>query len=423
MKKTQLYSMAATAALALAAAQGATAQAIDNNFNRERSTAVNQRAKSDFQPLGVRLGAFMAQPSIGLSVTTNDNIYFSNTNKKSDTIIELTPGIEVASNWSRNSLSFGVSSAIDQYTSNSSENATAWAAHIDGRYDISSRANVFGSLSHNDAVESRGDPLANSSALKPVKRTNDSNNFGAILVGNRLRLMAQMGSNKETYSDVPAVGGGTIDPTHSRDLTTYNGSVRVDYAMSPSVSLFVDLQTNRRKYKTNSIYSSKGSVIALGTSFDLTKLARGEISVGSLKQEYQYQPAVGEQKSTYVNASVEYFPTELTTVTVRGSTNFTDAPTIGAPTALNTSGSISVDHELLRNLILSGTISGDKFEYRGLNRSDTRSRYTLAANYFLSRRVVLNASFNHDQLKSSGTGPLRTPYTDNSLQVGIVLKY
>jgi hypothetical protein len=425
MKKTQLYCMAATAAISmgLAMAQGAGAQTtIDNNFNRDRSTAVNERAKTDFQPLGVRLGAFMAQPSLGVSLVSNDNVFYDDAHKKSDVIVQLTPGVEVASDWSRNALAFGISSAIDQYGSATTENSTAWTAHVDGRYDISSHANVFGSLSHNDTPESRGDPLANSDALKPVKHRSDVSNVGLTLVGNRLRLIAQIGANEESYTDVASksVPGTTIDPNHLRDLTTTNTSVRVDYAVSPAVSVFVDLEGNRREYKTNTAFDSEGNIIALGTSFDLTKLLRGEVSVGSMKQKNKL---TGENKSTYVNASVEWFPTELTTVTVRGGTSFTEVPSTGAPTALATNSSINIDHELLRNLIISGSVGSDKYEYKGIDRTDTRDRFTLAANYFLSRRVILNASFNQEQLKSRGAQAFNKPYKDNSVQVGIVLKY
>ncbi|HVZ29393.1 MAG TPA: outer membrane beta-barrel protein [Asticcacaulis sp.] len=427
MTKTQLLSMTAGLAIVmgLAAAQSAGAQAtVDNNFGRDRSVAVNDRAKTDYQPLGIRLGAFMANPQIGVSLNSNDNVFYDDAKKKSDVVLEVTPSVEVASDWSRNALAFGISSAIDQYGSATTENATSWNAHASGRYDISSHVNVFGNLSHDDGVLSRSDPLASTNSAKPTKRQFDNITTGFTLVGNRLRLIAQTSQREETYHDVLDNVGGTI-PEHLRNLTTYTGSVRVDYALSPNVSVYVNGELNRRKYDdfNQARFNAKGSILSVGTSFDLDKLARGEIEVGSVNQTQKYQPALGKQTSTYVNGKVEWYPTEITTVTFNAGTNFTDAGLSGAPTALVTRAGVNVDHELLRNLILSAGLNGEKYAFKGLDRTDTRQRLSFAANYFLSRRVVLNASFNHDQLKSRGAAAYNKPFTDNNIQVGIVLKY
>jgi hypothetical protein len=427
MKKTQLLSMTAGLAIVMGygAAQGAGAQTVDNNFGRDRSVAVNDRAKTDYQPLGIRLGTFMANPQVGVSLISNDNVLYATTAKKSDVILEVTPGVEVASDWSRNALAFGISSAIDQYGSATTENNTAWNAHISGRYDISSHINLFGSLSHDDGTESRGNQFSDSSTVKPVKHKFDSSNFGLTLVGNRLRLIAQAGQHDESYSDGLNALNAVVNE-HQRDLTTYTGGIRVDYALSPNVSVYVDGEMNHRKYEVLSVASqlnSKGSFLALGTSFDLDKLARGEIEIGSMNQTYKYQPSLGKQTATYVNGKVEWYPTELTTVTFNAGSNITDSPIAGFVSAVATNSGVSVDHELLRNLILSAKIGGSKYDFKGINRVDTTSNLSLAANYFLSRRVVLNVSYGHDELKSRGAQAFPRPYTDNRLQAGIVLKY
>jgi hypothetical protein len=427
MKKTQLLSMAAGMAIVmgLAAAQSAGAQTtVDNNFGRDRSVAVNERAKTDYQPLGLRLGAFMANPQVGVALISNDNVFYDNAHKKSDIILEVTPGVEISSDWSRNALAFGVSSAIDQYGSATTVNATSWNVHANGRYDISSHANVFGALSHDDGVESRSDPFASTGGVKPTKRQFDTINMGFTLVGNRLRLIAQTTQRDESYHDVLDSHGVTV-PEHLRDLTTYTGTVRVDYAISPNVSVYVNGELNRRNYDnfTAAINNTKGSILSVGTSFDLDKLARGEIEVGSISQHFKYQPSIGKQSSTYVNGKVEWYPTELTTVTFNAGTNYSPAGLTGANSALTTRGGVTIDHELLRNLILSAGVGGEKFEFSGIDRTDTSQRLTLAANYFLSRRVVLNVSYGHMQLKSRGAQAYAKPFTDNSIQVGIVLKY
>ena len=62
---------------------------------------------------------------------------------------------------------------------------------------------------------------------------------------------------------------------------------------------------------------------------------------------------------------------------------------------------VSVDHELLRNLILTvhGAV-GDR-DYRGSDRSDTVWRGGLRISYFVNRRVNLNFAYDYRNRSSN----------------------
>src|SRR5690606_24629881 len=102
---------------------------------------------------------------------------------------------------------------------------------------------------------------------------------------------------------------------------------------------------------TPAIVNSEGRTLLAGVSVNFTDLMRGEINVGQFEREYDAGNSV---EGLAVAANLEWYPTGLTTVTVTGRRNSEDV--IGATESqpfTETEFGARVDHELLRNLILT----------------------------------------------------------------------
>lgn len=422
MKKINLYTCVATAGLLVASlSTQAMAQNRDNNFSRDRSTSVEERARPEFTPLGLRAGSFVVTPVIGVGLGYKDNVYYTDTNKKSDAFLELTPGVVLTSNWGRHSLSLGAKSTVVQYASETNENTAVLNLNAQGRLDISSAASLAGNLSHETGYESRASFLADPNARKPVKITTTRAGLDLTLVGNRVRFIGSLNTEDESYDDVASLLGGTI-PQGYRDMTGTTVSGRIDYAMSPSVSFFVYGASNQRRYDISSINDSDGAIFSVGTSFEIRSLSRGEIQIGTLAQDYKNQ-SVGKLTNTYYNGKLEWFPTELSTVTAKIGRQYSDTPSVGGSvSALASTAGIAVDHELLRNLILSGDYEHASYEFNGIDRRDTRDTISFGARYLMNRRISLKANVGHQKYDSSGAQAFRN-YSDNSVRVALVLQY
>ena len=90
-------------------------------------------------------------------------------------------------------------------------------------------------------------------------------------------------------------------------------------------------------------------------------------------------------KSFAVNGNVQWFPTELTTVTAKANRTVQDSIIPTSPGNLDTGGSIQVDHELRYNVILSGMASFDDYAYQGIDRDDQRWSIGIGAKYLLTQ--------------------------------------
>jgi hypothetical protein len=417
MKKLMLASVC----LAAVGAGASHAQTINNNFSRDRSVSVAQRARPEYAPLGLRLGAFRLSPTLTAAAGYNDNVFYTETNEKSSGILVIAPRVSGATTWSRHALAFNVGAISESYGSASSENSTEWNANLSGRLDINSAASVAGDITHARTYESRYGYQSVAAAAERTPIDSDRANLSVTLIGNRLRFIGALGTSKETYGDVPSQLGGTIFQGY-RDMTTMSLSGRVDYAISPALSVFVSVAKNERDYEAAVLNDSEGSILAVGSSFDISALARGEVQVGSFEQTYK--GSVGKQSNAYINALVEYFPSPLTTVTGTANRYFADYPsaTGAGTTALNTRLGLSVDHELLRNLILSAGIQSQRYEFQGIDRDDKGFTVNLGGRYLLNRRVSLEAAYTYRKYESEGAAAFRN-FTDNALLASVVLAY
>ena len=99
----------------------------------------------------------------------------------------------------------------------------------------------------------------------------------------------------------------------------------------------------------------------------------------------------------------------------------------GSPGGISLDGSVTVDHELLRNLILSAGGHAGQVQYRSFfingdtvaeNRTDVGYGGSLGATYLMNRLVSLDLTYNYTNYSS--TDALRRSYTDNTL--GLTLR-
>ena len=103
-----------------------------------------------------------------------------------------------------------------------------------------------------------------------------------------------------------------------------------------------------------------------------------------------------------VEAKVEYFPTELTTFGL-GLRRVIEDSNIGNVNAyFDNRGSIRVDHELLRNLILNGIVEFAQQDFIGSTQKTTFYRGSGGARYFINH--LLGLQFQLSYIKRDTTG-------------------
>jgi hypothetical protein len=387
-------------------------------FNRDRNISVLSRPHHEYDPNGMRLGSLMVLPKLEAGVEDNDNIYARQANTTADTIVTATPEIDLQSNWRRDALQAFVKVPVREYAKHTGESTTDWQVGGLGRLDIARGAIALGGDT-GFLTEPRTSNITSHESIHPVRYSQSDLLVGAVQDLGRVRLSARYDFQRQDYQDgVDNVG--VVVPeryrTHDSDIVTG----KAEYAISPAASLFVDAAYNLQRYDLpssgfNLNRDSQGGFFDVGASFELSSLIRGQMQVGYLKQTFAnaaYTPISGLS----AQGKLEWFPTQLTTITLSGSRSVQDSGIIGSSAYLAEVAGLELDHELLRNLILIARASYEADSFNGIDRRDHNVTGALSARYQMNRLVGFMLGYTYlDQVSAGAPSAIGPRYIVNRI--------
>ncbi len=421
-----LASAAVAAVLVAAAPQMAAAQDAATSFKRDKHVSVRQRPRPDYEAAGVRLGAFKAYPRLTVEAERDDNIYAVAAGETSDTIWRVKPELALRSDWSRHAVGAFASASVNRYSNHDTENNEEYTLGVNGRLDVVRGSNISGSLQYQQLIEPRSAPESLATALAPIEYSLLTANLKGVKEFNRLRITGDLTSKAYDYKDgrLAVTGGGTtVLDQDFRDRDQVRYGVKADYAVSPDTAFYVALAGDSRRYDVTKTRDSDGYNLTAGVDFELAQAIRGQVDAGYMKQTYDNFAGGSRDVSGFSTKSkVEWFPTELTTVTLNASRNIEEAVVAASQGYVSTNSSVAVDHELLRNVLLSGQASFGKDDYDGIDRADKRTGGKLSAAYLMNRRVGVFLTYTYAKTKSDGVDKSKS-FTDNKLAASVALQF
>lgn len=366
-------------------------------FVRDRYTAADAHYYEGLDPEPIRLGAFDARPVLLLQAQNRENVFLDGTNEVSDTVISIRPSISAASNWSRHMIGFDASVDHQEYMDLSDESATQYGLRGFGQLDVSSSVAFAGSAIVQNLREDRTSIGGVLNTVERVEIDRTGGEANAIYAQNRLRLRGRIRLTDNDYSDAEAVGGGMLDQDF-RDHNETTISASAEYAVSRDWSVIGEIEHIDRDYDQPNITALDrditGYSFRAGANFELPVNLRGEVAAQI--QEYDpADPSLDTIEQFGLDASVFWFPTQLTTASFFASQGVEDAGNTGAANTQVTRYGVGIDHELLRTLLLSGDAYFETREFNPIGREDDQTVFDLAATWKLNPNMQLRGGYRH----------------------------
>lgn len=418
-----LTSVAAGAVCAPAFAQ-------DGAFDRNRYVAVTERPQPAFDPLPIQAGAMAITSSLGLGAEMNDNVYAQSVDPVDDYLFSITPSVQANTNWSRNQISAGFNADVRQYAEQDTENYETYRGFLRGRLDVTRDLYVMAQANGARQTEMRYAPAALSGAAEPVQFDTYGGVLSSQLRGGRTQLNAEVGLNSYDYKDVAAVPTvGVPNPPDIdqdfRDLDESWVQARASYAVSPDVAFFVQSRLTNLDFAAPSIPLAperdatrvSGEV---GTSFELQAPFRGDIAIGYFSEDKD-SDALTDFDGLSANARLQWFVTQLTTVT--GSLNRTafDPGLVNAASAAQTTFGARVDHELMRNILVYGDAKFISTDFEDLNREDKQTDLGVGLAYKINRHARIEGGYTRRDVSYDGAGAGNRDVEQNIFSINLRL--
>lgn len=402
------------AAILAVAAQGYPSRGMAQDL--VKTTTVLDRQRPELDPQGARVGSFLLFPKATVAVTHDDNIFRTETGTVDDIITVVTPSLRLDSNWNRHRLGLSASADIGRYADRNAEDYDDYKLNLNGQVDITRRANVTGGLSYDKLHEDRGSP-DNANGVNPTEYT--VKKLEAAFTQRFNRVAVQIGTevSQFDYDDVRTSGGTPVN-NDDRDRDEKLGFIRLGYEITPSYEAFIKASVNDRSYDSATDDNgyrrdSDGYEVNGGVRLDLGGVTFGDIFAGYRAQEYEDSRFSKISGMSY-GASLTWNATQLTTAKLTIARSIGETTQSGVSGTWDTSYTVSVDHELLRNMLVGAKAGFSNSEFRGATREDDTTSAQIYAKYLLSRYVYLRASYDYISRDSSTAN---SDYDDNRFMV------
>ena len=386
-----------------------------DEYDRGHNISVTERPHPEYDALGVRLGSFIVNPQLTSSIGYSDNVFNDNSNKKSDVYSSFEPYVNVASDWSVHQLRLTGAADIRRFAKQTLRDQDAWNVQGSGRVDVTRDFTVRLDAQADRTYESpfSADVVANLTVPSRYLRTFLGTR--TIYDTGRSRLIGTVDRTSYDFSSVQFADGVVRDQGY-RDRVTYAGTGTYELGFTPSLSLYARLEADRNNYRTARAFElpnrdSNGYRAVFGSNFDIAGVARGTVGIGYSYRSFDASGTYRNTSGMSVEARADWFPSELTSVGVLVQRRLIDVDLTNVGSSWDNRIRVTVDHELLYNMIV--TIGGEvsKREYPERSTSTNVYRAEVGSRYQVTRWLGLDANIGYGSNKPSGAG-LGNPFDE-----------
>ena len=391
---------------------------------RMEADTAGSRVRPEYDQQGVPAGTFLLFPTLGAEASWNDNIYARSDIKDADEVLAVRPAITARSQWTRNALDFQAQADVERYAHHTSEDVVTWSVAGHGRFELAAQTAVSGALQFASNVEQRGTTGDTLFGARPVA-------YGQVTADLKLeqgfyRTRLTLSGHLDRYRYAPReMDGVPIDLTY-RDYTYLEGKARVAQAVSPGVSAYVDMELDNNTYafyfpqagqRDSTQYAG-----LVGIAFGLNRLLQGEAAVGYFHRDFRgglTRPIGGLD----YNLSLAWSPTRLTTISLVADKAYQRAPLLGVAGFEQQDVSLTVVHELLRNVVLRPAVSYSLAQYVNGPFHDRFFSGQFGATWLIGRHWQLDASAAHRLGRFSDPSITARNFDQNRISLALTYRF
>lgn len=369
-------------------------------------------------PLGLRLGGLTLFPAFEQSLGYDDNPNRLSGRQEGSLVSRTDAEVRLRSDWSRHELTGELRGGYLTYPDVEGADRPDGQGRVNLRIDVLRDTQIDTEARFRLDTQRPGSPDLNAAVSERPLVASGGLSLGATHRFNRVIVGLRGSVDRTEYEDAKLSNGATLDQS-DRNVTEYGLRLRAGYELTPGVTPFVEAGVDKRvNHSCETCVTSRdssGVTARIGTTLELTRIVTGEASVGYQVRDYD-DPAVSELRGAVFDAALIWQATPLTTVRLRGGTSLDETTVTGAKGIVTQRAALEVQHDLRRNLSITGTVGFAQADYSGAGLVEETVTGQIRLDYKLTRSLVVRSSFTHERLRSTNPG---SDYTANIALIGL----
>ena len=388
------------------------------NERPERAESVLEHPRPDYDPVPMQIGSFEIFPTLELGETYDNNIFVENNSRSEDAVGTIRPIVNVFSNWGRHALAVTTFGDINYYSQHADEDYKNAVLDVTGRYDIEAETWVNGRGGYQRLAESRTSPDAVNGS--------EPTTFGVGKAGltfyrgpGLLNMNADYDYKRFDYDDTPSSLGPIDQSIRDRDEHVMGG--KLAYELSGNVKPYVRGAYNIRNYDSNPAHDSSGFDAVAGVAMDLGGITSLDLFGGWMEQYYDDFPGKKKVSTPKLGGRLDWNVTGLTSVALEADRTIEETTLENFNSFVQTGGSVTVTHELLRNVLLEGNVAYSHSDFRGnADREDDLVSAGFGGRYLINRSLYTDLFYSWDRRYSTNDP---SEYTRNMITMRVGVRF
>lgn len=381
-----------------------------------RGITVLNRPRPEFDPLGLRIGAFSVQGRTSIDQGYNDNVFYTANDRRGDNVTLARADGSFASNWSRHAVGGFAGVQRLQYYRLNDQSYTNLEGGLNGAYDLTPDtrllADVNTSVSH--VIRTDADAVASDEPIQ-FRTTGGGVGIRQQLARYRLGLRGfyrHVDYDSYSFNGVPVRGSDRFN-----DVDIYGATGTVGYVIGPFRTILAGVRVARFDYTSvprGFLDLSSQSVNGfVGFNYDFDGVWRYEIDLGYIYQQYD-ESRIASLSGPSGAVRVTWAPTALLAITANASRNLAQQ-LVSVPGAPNIDNgffsnrlSLTGTYELFRNVLVNAGVTVRYDEFQGTRGTALFLEETVGFNVLLDRRFRVGGFYlRQDTLNENGGDPSR----------------
>lgn len=343
----------------------------------------------------------------------------------------IAPELIATSDWSRHALKIDLRGAFYGYpktpdcgclgpsTVPATLNRPDFTGRIVGRVDVTRDTQIDTETRLRVATDNPGSPEVGVGLTRYPIYASVGGTLGATQRLNRLELSAGVSADRTVYQESSLTNGSTASNS-DRNFNQYAVTTRAAYELTPGIKPFVEASFDRREHdeavdRNGIARDSRGTTARVGTTFELTRLLTGSLSVGYQIRDY-VDPTLASAQGLLADASLVWSATPLTSLTLKATSSIDESTLAGVSGVVTRQYSAQVDHSFRRWLIGTARFAMTTQDYDGSSRIDHGYAASAALTYKLTRTAQIKSEFRQEWLRSNAPG---SDYTASVFLLGL----
>lgn len=356
---------------------------------------VKQRQQPGYEPVGIRAGSWMFNPSLTSGGFYDSNVFSSNTEKRSDVAAVFEPTLRAHTLWDRHGIDLKLDTQSTVYNQNSSLNQNNASLKGNAWIDITRDFAVLANFQIAHLNEGVGTLSAPSNAISPTPYNLFSGDVTLRKQFNRVTTSIGFGTDSYDFGSTRAQDGSVINQD-GRDGQLYTLHSRIDYAFSSTLGWFSGVEANQRDIRgvPGHTLDSQGYRALTGITIGLSNLVTGEFGAGYVQQRFD-DPTIGTIEGPSYRARLTWRPTRLLDVHFNAEQLVTQTSDTSATGVLANAMQLGLDYELRRNVIVSFAGGYETDNFFGEPRKDHVTTADARVKYLLNRFSSISAYYRY----------------------------